>query len=128
MYDTILLATDGTVASRDAESHAISLAQSHDATLHALSVTEDSLLGEAADNTAAEEAIEAVEEAAAERGVDDVETHIEAGTPDEVILSYVEDHDLDAEIIEDTSLDRLSNIKFVSLGDVSESIGANVTW
>ncbi|ACV48700.1 MULTISPECIES: 50S ribosomal protein L13 [Halomicrobium] len=39
-----------------------------------------------------------------------------------------EDHDLDAEILEDTSLDRLSNIKFVSLGDVSESIGANVTW
>jgi len=39
-----------------------------------------------------------------------------------------EDHDLDAEILEGTSLDRLSNIKFVSLGDVSESIGANVTW
>ena len=39
-----------------------------------------------------------------------------------------EDHDLEAEIIEGTSLDRLSNIKFVSLGDVSESIGANVTW
>jgi large subunit ribosomal protein L13 len=39
---------------------------------------------------------------------------------------FEDDHD--AEILEDTSLDRLSNIKFVSLGDVSESIGANVTW
>jgi len=39
-----------------------------------------------------------------------------------------EDHDLEAEIVEGTSLDRLSNIKFVSLGDVSEEIGANVTW
>jgi large subunit ribosomal protein L13 len=39
-----------------------------------------------------------------------------------------EDHDLEAEILEGTSLDRLSNIKFVSLGDVSEDIGANVTW
>ncbi|PSP27066.1 50S ribosomal protein L13 [Halobacteriales archaeon QH_2_65_14] len=36
--------------------------------------------------------------------------------------------DDEAEILEDTSLDRLSTIKFVSLGDVSESLGANVTW
>jgi large subunit ribosomal protein L13 len=35
---------------------------------------------------------------------------------------------VDAEVLEDTSLDRLSNIKFVSLGDVSENLGANVTW
>jgi large subunit ribosomal protein L13 len=34
----------------------------------------------------------------------------------------------EAEVLDDTSLDRLSNIKFVSLGDVSESLGANVTW
>ncbi|WP_254837659.1 50S ribosomal protein L13 [Natronomonas marina] len=34
----------------------------------------------------------------------------------------------EAEVLEDTSLDRLSNIKFVSLGDVSENLGANVTW
>ena len=37
-------------------------------------------------------------------------------------------NDQDAEILDGTSLDRLSNIKFVSLGDVSESLGANVTW
>jgi large subunit ribosomal protein L13 len=37
-------------------------------------------------------------------------------------------HDEDAEILEDTSLDRLSNIKFVSLGEVSESLGATNTW
>jgi len=34
----------------------------------------------------------------------------------------------EAERLEGTSLDRLSNIRFVSLGDVSESLGANVTW
>ena len=33
-----------------------------------------------------------------------------------------------AERLPDTSLDRLSNIKFVSLGGVSEALGANVTW
>ena len=36
--------------------------------------------------------------------------------------------DADADVLEDTSLDRLSNIKFVSLGEVSEELGANVTW
>jgi large subunit ribosomal protein L13 len=34
----------------------------------------------------------------------------------------------DGEILEETSLDRLSTIKFVSLGDVSEALGATVTW
>ena len=36
--------------------------------------------------------------------------------------------DVDPEILEDTSLDRLSNIRFVHLGEVSERLGANVTW
>ena len=36
--------------------------------------------------------------------------------------------DTDAEVLEGTSLDRLSNIKFVPLGDISEALGANVTW
>ncbi len=36
--------------------------------------------------------------------------------------------DKEAEVLEDTSLDRLSNIKFVSLSDISERLGANVTW
>ncbi len=34
----------------------------------------------------------------------------------------------EAELIENTSLDRLSNIRFVQLGEVSENLGANVTW
>ena len=41
---------------------------------------------------------------------------------------YEDDNSVDADVLEDTSLDRLSNIKFVSLGDVSENLGANVTW
>lgn len=36
--------------------------------------------------------------------------------------------DADPEILEGTSLDRLSNIKFVQLGDISDALGANVTW
>ena len=36
--------------------------------------------------------------------------------------------DEDADVLDDTSLDRLSNIRFVQLGEVSEQLGANVTW
>jgi large subunit ribosomal protein L13 len=35
---------------------------------------------------------------------------------------------VEAEVLEGTSLDRLSNIKFVPLGEISEALGANVTW
>ncbi|XVH31746.1 50S ribosomal protein L13 [Haloferacaceae archaeon DSL9] len=36
--------------------------------------------------------------------------------------------DEDGEVLDGTSLDRLSNIKFISLGEISEKLGANVTW
>ncbi|MUW15049.1 50S ribosomal protein L13 [Halorubrum sp. CBA1125] len=41
---------------------------------------------------------------------------------------YERDEDVDPVVLDGTSLDRLSNIKFTTLGDVSESLGANVTW
>ncbi|MFW5973761.1 MAG: 50S ribosomal protein L13 [Natrialbaceae archaeon] len=34
----------------------------------------------------------------------------------------------EAEVLEGTSLDRLSNIRFVQLGEVAEQLGATVTW
>lgn len=37
-------------------------------------------------------------------------------------------YDEDGEVLDGTSLDRLSNIKFTSLGEVSDNLGANVTW
>jgi large subunit ribosomal protein L13 len=37
-------------------------------------------------------------------------------------------YDEDGEVLEGTSLDRLSNIKFVLLGEISEALGANKTW
>jgi large subunit ribosomal protein L13 len=36
--------------------------------------------------------------------------------------------DAEGTVVEGTSLDRLSNINFTSLGEVSEQLGANVTW
>jgi large subunit ribosomal protein L13 len=35
---------------------------------------------------------------------------------------------VEAEVLDGTSLNRLSNIRFVHLGEVSENLGANVTW
>ncbi|MFB6096472.1 MAG: 50S ribosomal protein L13 [Haloferacaceae archaeon] len=47
----------------------------------------------------------------------------------ENVRVYVGDpFDEEGEVLDGTSLDRLSNIKFVTLGDVSETLGANVTW
>ena len=37
-------------------------------------------------------------------------------------------YDAEGEILEGTSLDRLSNINFISLGEISEKLGATVTW
>lgn len=39
-----------------------------------------------------------------------------------------ENEDYEAQVLKGTSLDRISNIKFLSLGEVSEKLGANVTW
>jgi len=46
----------------------------------------------------------------------------------ESVRVYVGNPYDEAERLDDTSLDRLSNIRFVSLGDISESLGANITW
>lgn len=37
-------------------------------------------------------------------------------------------HDVDGEVVEDTSIDRLSTTRFVTLGEVADHLGANVTW
>ena len=41
---------------------------------------------------------------------------------------YERDADAEAVVLDGTSLDRLSNIKFTTLGAIAESLGANVTW
>jgi large subunit ribosomal protein L13 len=46
----------------------------------------------------------------------------------ENVRVYVGNPYEDAEVLDGTSLDRLSNIKFLTLGEVSEGLGANVTW
>ncbi|PSP59445.1 50S ribosomal protein L13 [Halobacteriales archaeon QH_7_66_36] len=46
----------------------------------------------------------------------------------ENVRVYVGNPFEEGEVLEGTSLDRLSNIKFTTLGDIAEQLGANVTW
>ena len=46
----------------------------------------------------------------------------------ENVRVYVDNPFEEGEVLEGTSLDRLSNIKFTTLGDIAEQLGANVTW
>ena len=46
----------------------------------------------------------------------------------ENVRVYVGDPYGGGDRLDGTSLDRLSKIKFVSLGEISEALGANVTW
>lgn len=122
-YEGILLPTDGSESARRAADHALELAGALDATLHVLSVTEESLVGED-DTSAAEEAVAEVVEAAEAHGVENVETHVEAGTPDEEIDSFVADHDVDAVVMGTTGR---RGIERVLLGSVAEKTVRSAT-
>ncbi|MDZ7745998.1 MAG: universal stress protein [Halobacteriales archaeon] len=107
MYDRILLSTDGTVASREAETHALHLAAATDAVLHVLYVVDEEVItaysgDEYLDGAegpehglgeSGEETLAALRDRAAEAGVD-IETTVRQGRPAEMIVSYADEHDV----------------------------------
>lgn len=102
-YEDVLVPTDGSEAARVAADHACSLAATLDATVHALSVVDDSVLGldirettGADDDQTAREAVEAVVDIGEANGVTDTVQAVEQGTPAEVIADYVETNGVDA--------------------------------
>lgn len=108
MYDRILLSTDGTAASEEAESHAVALAEVHDAVLHVLYVVDEDVVtaysgDEYVDEAEGpehgleelgEETIAAVRAEANGVGVDVVGA-IRHGRPAETIVGYADDEDVD---------------------------------
>ncbi len=102
MYERILLPTDGTPSSDRAIEQALELAALSGASLHALSVVDqtivppdvrsDILYDELESECA--NAVGEVEAAANEAGID-VETTVRRGTPYKVILDYADEHDID---------------------------------
>ncbi|WP_435178343.1 universal stress protein [Halorussus sp. AFM4] len=130
MFDRILVPTDGTPASECAVRNGLELAAEHDAEVHALYVVEtDSGMGHVDFNVErmeaeGEEAVEAVERRAAERGVPVVKA-FRYGDPTEEILDYVADHDVDLVMMGTagrTGLDR-----FVHAGSVAERVVRTAT-
>ena len=108
MHDRILLSTDGTVASAEAVTHAITLAEVHDAVLHVLYVVDEDVVtaysgDEYVDEAEGpehgleelgEEVLSALRRRASEAGVD-IETAMRHGYPAETIVAYADDHDAD---------------------------------
>jgi len=108
VYDTILLATDGTVASEAAEAHAVELARALDATLHVLYVVDESVVtaysgDEYVDEAegpehgleeAGQDALDAVEDAAGAEGVD-VRTALRHGEPADAVVAYADEVEAD---------------------------------
>jgi nucleotide-binding universal stress UspA family protein len=108
VYENILLATDGTVASENALAHAVGLASRHGATLHALYVVDSDVYSaysgdeyvderegpEHGLEEVGEDALAAVRTRAADRDVEVVEA-LEHGRPHEEIVRYAEAEGVD---------------------------------
>lgn len=106
-YENILIPTDGSAGATHAAEHGLSLATSCDATVHALSVVDDTSLGQNVRSTISgrerkQTATDAVDDLVSEaeiHGVTDIVSHIEHGTPIEVILDTIESSDIDAVVM-----------------------------
>ncbi|WP_435346284.1 universal stress protein [Haloarchaeobius sp. HRN-SO-5] len=98
MYEHVLFPTDGSDATRRALRHALDIADTYGATLHVLSVvSEDAYRTEEGDEAATETANRTVETVARLAGDDDVDvtTEVRHGVPQEEILDYADEHDVD---------------------------------
>jgi len=103
-YEDILIPTDGSTAATHAAEHLVELAAALDATVHVLSVVDDSALGPDVRSAvsgeeseqAATDAVETVVSDAETHGVTDTVRHIEHGTPAEEILDCIESNDIHA--------------------------------
>lgn len=128
MYDSILVATDGSDAADTAIEEAIDLADDQAAELHVLNVVEVQAVESMGPSPttavesmedAGERAVTEAVELAEETGLSTVEGVTIRGLPHEEIVEYVEDHDIDLVVLGThgrTGLDRLL------LGSVAEKV------
>jgi nucleotide-binding universal stress UspA family protein len=103
-YENVLIPTDGSAAATYASEHLVELAAALDATVHVLSVVDDTALGldvrsaisGKESEQAATDAVDSVVSEAETRGVTNTVRHVEHGTPAEVILDVIESNDVHA--------------------------------
>ena len=125
MYQDLLLATDGSEATRRATEHAVELADSLEATLHIVSVSEDGPHStENRDQLRSDpegEAVQAAEEAeetAAGRGLE-VTTTVRHGVPQEEIVEIAETESIDMIVV---GTHGRTGLDHVITGSVAEEI------
>lgn len=128
MYDTILVATDGSEDSAAATEHAMALAGPTGARVHAVAVVEtrtayDNAIvdpDEVRENLRADarEAVDAVARAAESAGVD-CETAVDEGPPPERLLAQVEESGADVVVLGATGR---SGFKRLVLGSTTEQL------
>ncbi len=106
-YEDILIPTDGSAGATRAADHGLALASALDATVHALSVVDDSSLGPdirssqsgEAGEAAARDAIDDLVSAAAADDLGEIVRHVERGHPVDGILAYVDANDIDVVVM-----------------------------
>ncbi|WP_324760620.1 universal stress protein [Haloarcula sp. GH36] len=106
-YETILIPTDGSPASTAAAGHGLALAATLDATVHTLSVVDDTSLGPDVRSAIptdererlATEAVENVDAEATEYALSNVHTYVEHGSPAEVLKEHIETNDIHAVVM-----------------------------
>jgi len=124
-YENILIPTDGSPASTAATRHGLALAATLDATVHTLSVVDDTSLGPdvrsvlSADELErpATEAVEDVVTEADEYDLVDVQTYVEHGSPAEVIQEYIETSEINAVVMGSSGR---RGVNRILLGSVAE--------
>ena len=132
MYETVLFPTDGSEAASEAASHAIDLANKHDAAMHILYVVDHERVSQMAPKLGSdhikgtlqeegERITDVVADAASSAGLDTV-VSIREGAPGETITDYADDIDADTIVMGTngrTGMDRLL------MGSVAERVIQN---
>ena len=121
MFETVVIATDGSESAARAVRMALDFSERFDATVHAIYVVDSGELREsleAALETAADEALSFVEDCVAGEADADVVTAVREGEPAEEIIAYA--REVDADVIATGTRGRHGDHAFL-LGSVAEA-------
>lgn len=126
MYQSILIPTDGSPATEVVVDHAIDLAKTYDAALHALYVVDADFGSEIrivdlldALERQGEAAVDEILEKGRAAGIESVEGTVVSGTPFRAILDYIDTHDIDLVVM---GTHGRSGVDRYLLGSVTEKV------
>ena len=134
MYETILVPTDGSTGARTAVERAIELATLFNADLHLLYVADTEQFSADKPAVEVESMLEDIEDEgvdtladmqslAADAGVQYVETHLDRGVPDELILECVDDNEVELVVM---GAHGESGYESVHLGHIAHEVARRI--